>query len=56
MEFLDFIVVGLFVCFVAFLIIGFNRQMIEKNKQREERYKKLKDKKNEIAKNKAQDF
>lgn len=45
MEFLDFIVVGLFACFVAFFVIGFNRQMIEKNKQREEKYKKLKDKK-----------
>lgn len=44
MEFLDFIVVGLFVCFVAFLIIGFNRQMIEKNKQREEKYRKKNDK------------
>lgn len=40
MEFLDFIVVGLFACFVAFFVIGFNRQMIEKNKQREEKYRK----------------
>lgn len=44
MEFLDFIVVGLFVCFVAFFVIGFNRQMIEKNKQREEKYRKKNDK------------
>lgn len=42
MEFLDFIVVGLFACFVAFFVIGFNRQMIEKNKQREEKYRKKK--------------
>lgn len=44
MEFLDFIVVGLFVCFVAFFVIGFNRQIIEKNKQREEKYRKKNDK------------
>lgn len=42
MEFLDFIIVGLFACFVAFFVIGFNRQMIEKNKQREEKYRRKK--------------
>ena len=56
MEFLDFIIVGLFACFVAFFVIGFNRQMIEKNKQREEKYKKLKDKKMRLQKIKRRIF
>lgn len=42
MEFLDFIVVGLFACFVAFFVIGFNRQMIEKtSKEKKNTAKKM---------------
>lgn len=44
LGFVDFIISALFVCFVAFFVIGFNRQMIEKNKQREEKYSKKNDK------------
>ena len=47
MGFLNFIITALFVGLIAFFVIGFNRQMMERNKQREERYKHLKeDKKN----------
>lgn len=45
MGFLNFIITALFVAFIAFLVIGFNRQMIEKNEKRQEKYKNLKDKK-----------
>lgn len=45
MEILDFIIVVLFVAFMLVLIIGFNKQMQEKAKAREERYKNLKEKK-----------
>lgn len=42
MEFLDFIIVGLFACFVAFFVIGFNRQMIEKtSKEKKNTAKKM---------------
>lgn len=44
MSFLDFIVTTLFVGFVAFLVIGFNRQMFEKNEQRRQKYEKFKEK------------
>lgn len=44
LGFVDFIISALFVGFVAFFVIGFNRQMIEKNKQREEKYSKKNDK------------
>lgn len=40
MEILDFILMIIFVLFMIFLVIGFNRQMIQKNKEREERFKK----------------
>ena len=41
---LDFIITALFVGFVAFFVIGFNRQMLERGEKRRERYKKLKEK------------
>ncbi|WP_185900154.1 hypothetical protein [Campylobacter sp. MIT 99-7217] len=44
-NFLDFIITALFIALIAFFVIGFNKQMLEKNKQREEKYKNLKDKK-----------
>lgn len=46
MGILNFIITALFIAFIAFLVIGFNRQMLERNQQREEKYKKsnLKDK------------
>lgn len=39
----DFIIIILFVCFITFLVLGFNRQMQEKAKQREEKQKRKKD-------------
>ncbi|MBC5858178.1 hypothetical protein Cjcuy013_03820 [Campylobacter jejuni] len=42
MKILDFILIVIFVFLMIFLIIGFNRQMIQKNKEREERFKKYK--------------
>ncbi|EHY7560687.1 hypothetical protein K4091_001305 [Campylobacter jejuni] len=42
MEILDFILIVIFVFLMIVLIIGFNRQMIQKNKEREERFKKYK--------------
>ncbi len=41
MAILEFILIMLFVCFMVFLVIGFNRQMSEKAKAREERFKKF---------------
>lgn len=49
MGFVDFIITALFVGFVAFLVIGFNRQMIAKNEKRDEKYGKIRDK-NKILK------
>lgn len=40
---IDFIIIILFVCFMTFLVLGFNRQMQEKAKQREEKQKRKKD-------------
>ena len=37
---LEFILIFLFVLLMAFLIIGFNRQMLEKAKEREKRLEK----------------
>lgn len=45
MGFVDIIITAVFVGFVAFLVIGFNRQMIEKNEKRNEKYKNLREKK-----------
>ncbi|HDZ5084906.1 TPA: hypothetical protein RTH03_000135 [Campylobacter jejuni] len=42
MEILDFILMIIFVFLMIFLVIGFNRQMIQKNKEREERFEKYK--------------
>lgn len=42
MEILDFILIVIFVFLMIVLVIGFNRQMIQKNKEREERFKKYK--------------
>lgn len=39
----DFIIIVLFVCFITFLVLGFNRQMQEKAKQREKKQKRKKD-------------
>lgn len=39
----DFIIIILFVCFMTFLVLGFNRQMQEKAKQREKKQKRKKD-------------
>ncbi len=38
---LDFIITALFVGFVAFFVIGFNRQMLERGEKRREKYRKL---------------
>ncbi|HEC1554282.1 TPA: hypothetical protein R1X37_000662 [Campylobacter upsaliensis] len=40
MAILEFILIFLFVLLIAFLIIGFNRQMLEKAKEREKRLEK----------------
>ncbi|MBX1886748.1 hypothetical protein [Campylobacter peloridis] len=40
---IDYIIITLFVCFMIFLVFGFNRQMQEKAKQREEKQKTKKD-------------
>ncbi|EAK0455993.1 hypothetical protein YZ63_02440 [Campylobacter upsaliensis] len=40
MAILEFILIFLFVLLMAFLIIGFNRQMLEKAKEREKRLEK----------------
>ncbi|HEC1877577.1 TPA: hypothetical protein R1794_000814 [Campylobacter jejuni] len=40
MEILDFILIVIFVFLMIVLVIGFNRQMMQKNKEREERFKK----------------
>ncbi|MFH5381729.1 hypothetical protein, partial [Campylobacter jejuni] len=42
MEILDFILIVIFVFLMIVLVIGFNRQMMRKNKEREERFKKYK--------------
>ena len=42
---LDFIITALFVGFVAFFVIGFNRQMLERNDKRREKYRKLQENK-----------
>ena len=44
MGFLDIIVMALFVGFVAFFVVGFNRQMLQRGEEKRERYKKLKEK------------
>ncbi|MCX2682813.1 hypothetical protein OQH60_02900 [Campylobacter sp. MIT 21-1685] len=41
MKILNCIMIVFFVCLMMFLIIGFNRQMIQKAKEREKKYKKL---------------
>lgn len=41
MEILDFILFVFFALFIAFLVIGFNRQMNEKAKAREERFNRF---------------
>ncbi|EMI4815549.1 hypothetical protein V6N98_000961 [Campylobacter upsaliensis] len=40
MAILEFILIFLFVLLMVFLIIGFNRQMLEKAKEREKRLEK----------------
>ena len=40
MAILEFILIFLFVLLMEFLIIGFNRQMLEKAKEREKRLEK----------------
>ncbi|BEJ85764.1 hypothetical protein ABZL51_000913 [Campylobacter jejuni] len=42
MEILDFILIAIFVFLMIVLVIGFNHQMMQKNKEREERFKKYK--------------
>ncbi|EMO8742568.1 hypothetical protein WDO50_000837 [Campylobacter jejuni] len=42
MEILDFILIVIFVFLMIVLVIGFNRQMMQKNKEREEGFKKYK--------------
>lgn len=42
MSILDFIFVAFFVFFMIFLIMGFNRQMSEKAKEKEKRFQKYK--------------
>lgn len=45
MGFLNFLVTVLFIIFIAILVIGFNRQMMAKNKEREAKNIKFKEKK-----------
>ncbi|HEC1727914.1 TPA: hypothetical protein R1703_001022 [Campylobacter lari] len=40
---IDYIIIALFIAFTVFLVFGFNRQMQEKAKQREEKLKTKKD-------------
>ncbi|MGI7918617.1 hypothetical protein ACNGIS_04945 [Campylobacter jejuni] len=42
MEILDFILIVIFVFLMIVLVIGFNHQMMQKNKEREDRFKKYK--------------
>ncbi|EAL6236657.1 hypothetical protein DT097_04165 [Campylobacter jejuni] len=42
MEILDFILIVIFVFLMIVLVIGFNHQIMQKNKEREERFKKYK--------------
>ncbi|ELE0303357.1 hypothetical protein RDH15_001398 [Campylobacter jejuni] len=42
MEILDFILIVIFVFLMIVLVIGFNHQMMQKNKEREESFKKYK--------------
>ncbi|ECR3134553.1 hypothetical protein I7W86_07625 [Campylobacter jejuni] len=42
MEILDFILIVIFVFLMIVLVIGFNHQVMQKNKEREERFKKYK--------------
>ncbi|EOJ7948214.1 hypothetical protein ACM4ZK_000805 [Campylobacter jejuni] len=42
MEILDFILIVIFVFLMIVLVIGFNHRMMQKNKEREERFKKYK--------------
>ncbi|SUX08218.1 Small hydrophobic protein [Campylobacter sputorum subsp. bubulus] len=47
---IDFIIITAFCIFMTFMIIGFNKQMNEKNKKRDEINKIIKDrKKDEIT-------
>lgn len=39
MEILDFIITTIFILLMIFLVIGFNRQMIQRNKEKEKRFK-----------------
>ncbi|WP_137620619.1 large conductance mechanosensitive channel protein MscL [Campylobacter estrildidarum] len=40
MSILDFIIVAFFIFLMIFLIVGFNHQMSQKSKEREERFQK----------------
>lgn len=44
-----FVILGLFVLFMVVLVVGFNRQMLEKNAKRDEIKRKIKDRKNETT-------
>lgn len=41
MDFIDFILTALFVFLMLVFVIGFNKQMSERTKAKEERFKKL---------------
>lgn len=42
---IDFIIIGAFCVFMAFMIIGFNKQMMQKNQKRDEIDKIIKNRK-----------
>lgn len=42
---INFVINAIFVAFVIFLVVGFNRQMSEKNAKKDEIMRKFKDKK-----------
>ena len=42
MQIFDFLMLTFFVCIMVILVIGFNKQMQERARQKEERFKKFK--------------
>lgn len=48
---IDFIMITAFCFFMAFMIIGFNKQMMEKNQKRDELDKIIKDRKKDETTN-----
>lgn len=48
MRIFDVVMIGLFVLFMIFMVVGFNKQMLERHKEREEKNLKKDRNKNEV--------